>query len=291
MKKMSFVALLLFFVVSAQAQKVNGKLKFEQGQLLQVETSLKSTVSQQVMGQSVDFNADGNMVHTYKVTNTTDDNSTLHHETKQIKFTFEGMGQKRPFDSNNSNDMSGPFGSPVKDVLNKKYDMIINPVGTVLMAHPEKFEAAEMDERAKLIAGMLKEVFEVANPPKKGTNSFFAVIPAKDVDTSESWTESYETPEGKYNNTYKLSAITDSTIVIAVNGSSNTNSKTELMGMEIVTKMSNKSTGTITVDRTTGIIRQKEVVTESTGTTTGMGGETPLTAKTIMKTTVAAVKE
>src|SRR5687768_7637278 len=100
-----FGSLLLF--TSSNAQKASGKLKFEQGQTIYIEVSLKTTIAQQAMGQAIDFNIDANATHSYKVNNATNDNTTLHHRVNIVGFKFDGMGQKRSFDSQNEKDLSG----------------------------------------------------------------------------------------------------------------------------------------------------------------------------------------
>ncbi|MBK8310289.1 MAG: hypothetical protein IPL04_04665 [Chitinophagaceae bacterium] len=60
-----------------------------------------STISQQAMGQSIDFKVDASANHSYAATNATDDNTTLRHEVQKINFAFDGMGQKQKFDSDN----------------------------------------------------------------------------------------------------------------------------------------------------------------------------------------------
>ena len=132
--------LLSFIAVSfaAISQKVSGKLKFEQGQTLEVTMTVKSTISQQAMGQAIDFKVDASGKHSYKVTNTTEDNSTLNHQVQRIAFSFDGMGTKMGFDPDKEKDLNGPFGKTVKDMLEKKYDIIIDPAGKVMMAMPEK---------------------------------------------------------------------------------------------------------------------------------------------------------
>ena len=99
---------------------------------------IKTSVAQQVGGKAIDFSADGFALHSYKVMNATTDNTTLHHEVKKIAFNFEGMGQKRSFDSDNEKDMADQFGEPVKNILNKKFDVTIDPNGKVITAKPEK---------------------------------------------------------------------------------------------------------------------------------------------------------
>lgn len=287
MKKITFIATLLVAGIAAEAQRIVPSIKFEQGQLLDIQMELKTTVSQEAMGQSIDFNVDGIARHSYKVTNATPDNSTLHHQAKRIQFNFEGMGQKRPFDSDNPKDLEGPFGKPVKETLAKTFDIVVDPSGTVLMVKPEKIEAAEMDERMKLIASMLKEVLDVVTPPAKGSASFFKILPDSGAAKGESWKHTYQDANGKYTDTYTLADITDSTLVVYYSGESVTTSVNQIMGMEITTTLNNKTTGKIILDKATGIVKQKTFQTESNGTSGGMGGSTPITTKNSMVMTVS----
>jgi hypothetical protein len=280
MKQILLLFAVIFTALVCQSQKISGKLNFQQGQDLGVIMEVKTTISQEAMGQAIDFNIDGIATHSYKVTNATDDNSTLRHEVKRIQFNFEGMGQKRPFDSNNEKDMEGPMGKPVRETLNKTFDMILDPTGKVMLVQPEKMEPVQMDDRMKLIAGMLKDLLDVVQPPQKGSNSFFKVLPDYKVGKGDTWKESYQTEAGRFDNEYTLSDITDSTLTIDMAGTSVTTTKMEIMtGMEITTTLNNKITGKIILDKVTGIIRQRSSTTESTGTTEGMGGATPITSR------------
>lgn len=273
-------------------QKVSCQLKFEQGQSMEIIMNLKSTISQEAMGQVIDLNVGGTGTHTYKVTNTGPDNSTLHHETNRIQFSFEGMGQKRSFDTDNEKDRNSPEGKPIVDMLNRKFDMVVDTTGKVLKVIPEKLEVPEMDQRMKLISGMVKDVLDVVLPPQKDGNSFFKILPSRAIVKGDTWTESYENSSGKFNNNYTLSDITDSTIVIDLKGVSNTSSKLEVMaGMELTTVLENKTTGQVILDRASGIIRSKTSTTESSGITEGMGQQTPITSKTSVVTTVSQAKK
>jgi len=79
-------------------------------------------------------------------------------------------------------------------------------------------------------------------------------------------------------------------MVVDVAGKSNTVSKVQLMGMEVTTSLNNTLTGTIILDKATGIIREKTMTTESNGTNEGMGGSTPITSKTVIVTKVSVGK-
>jgi hypothetical protein len=279
-KKSLFTLIALIPVTICLGQKTSGKLTFKQGQILSITTEVKSTVSQEAMGQAIDFTADGAAMHSYKVTNATDDNNTLHHEVKRIAFNFDGMGQKRSFDSENKKDMDGQFGAVVKDILSKSFDLIIDTAGKVLLAKPEKSELSKADERLAIVMNMLKDVTNVVYPPKKNEASFFKILPEKEPGLNESWTEAMEDSTGKFNTVYTLSAITDSTFIIDLKGNSVTTTKAEMMGQQIITNMNNAFTGKIILNRITGIIRKKTITTESNGTTEAMGGTLPVTSKT-----------
>ncbi|MEO7983277.1 MAG: DUF6263 family protein [Bacteroidota bacterium] len=291
MKKITSSMFCLFAVSAAGfAQKVSGKLNFEQGQIFEVSMKVKTTISQQAMGQAIDFNVDATGDDIYKVTNTTADNTTLNHKVQHVSFAFDGMGQKKTFDSNTEKDMTGTFGKPVKDMLDKKYDIIVDPAGKVMMAMPEKIVLPEMDSRMAIITTMLKDVFDLVQPPQKGKPSFFKVLPDGEGGIGDAWTTSYMENGGKVETGYKIAEITDSTIVVDFAENSVTVSKAEMMGRETTTTMNNKSTGKIILDRVSGIMREKTINTEAHGNTEAEFGTLPVTSKTTKVITVKPVQ-
>ena len=286
MKSFFFIPACLLFAIAGSAQKVSSQLKFEQGQVLATSLQLKTSIAQQAMGQAIDFTVDASGNHSYKVTNSTDDNSTLHHAVQRIAFSFDGMGQKRNFDSNNEKDLGGPLGKPVKEILEKKYDMVIDPAGNTMLALPPQIELSAADPRMAIISNMMKDVFNIVHPPPKGRKSFFKVLTDSATGPDEPWTESYSNESGKFDAAYKITHINDSTIVIDFASSSTTITKAEMMGNETTTTMNNKSTGKIILDRVTGIIMEKTETTESSGNTETSFGTLPVTSKTTTTITV-----
>ncbi len=288
--KLSAAALWLLSL-GAAGQKVTGRLHFEQGQALEIRLKVNTTIAQQAMGQAIDFTVDAAGQHTYKVTNTTEDNSTLNHQVNHVSFAFDGMGQKRSFDSDKEADMKGMFGKPMKELLEKKYDIIIDPGGKTLMALPEKIELTAGDSRMAIITNMLQDIFDLVQPPAKGSSSFFKVLPDSATGKGEPWTESYTNARGKFDAAYSISDITDSTIVVDFAASSVTVTKAEMMGNETTTTMNSKSTGKIIVDRVTGILREKTFSTESNGNTESSFGTLPVTSKSSTTITVSSVSQ
>lgn len=285
----AFLFLLLFGATATFSQQVSGKLKLDQGQILDITLEIKTSVAQQAGGQSIDFNVDATGNHSYKVTNSTEDNSTLHHQVKQIIFSIDGMGRKISFDSNIEKDIDGQFGKPIKDMLDKSYDIILDTGGKVLMALPEKIQLAESDSRMAIISSLLKDVLDIVQPPQKGKASFFKVLPDSAAGKGDTWAESYSTENGKFDAAYAIADINDSTIVVDFAANSVTVTKAEMMGGETTTTMNNKSTGKIFLDRSTGIIRGKNINTESSGNTESSFGNLPVTSKTTTTITVKPV--
>ena len=279
MKKACIIFLFLSLTTAVYSQKVAGKLVFQQGQVFDIMMDLKTTVSQEAGGSAIDFIANAKATHGFKVTNTTENNSTLHHDVKKITFNFDGMGQKRSFDSGNPKDLEGFFGKPVKDILSKSYDMIIDPSGKTLLVKPEKIELAKTDDRLGIVFNLLKDLTNIVYPPKKNEASFFKVLPETETGLNESWTETGVDSNGMFKSTYTLSAITDSTILVDFKGNSSFVTRAEVMGMQTTTTMKSAYTGKIFIDKTTGIIKEKTMTTTSNGSTEAMAGQCRLLRK------------
>lgn len=286
--KKSIIAFSLLFsgALSVTAQKVTAPLNFQQGDSIVVMADIKQVVAQEAMGQAIDFHTNGSAVHFYKVSNSTDDNATLHHKVNRLKFDFDGMGQKRTFDSDNTKDMNGQFSKPIKDVLSKEFDLIVDRNGKTLLVRPEKVALEQPDPRFAIIANMLKDLVSVIYPPQKGGSSFFSVLPAEGAAVGESWQETFKTENESGITTYKLSAVTDTTIAVDFKTVSSSTTTAEMMGMQTNTTMKSNITGQIIIDKASGIIRQKTSNIEANGATEAMGTSMPINAKTTIVVTV-----
>lgn len=247
---------------------------------MSITTQLKTSISQQAGGQVIDFSLDASGEQTYKVTNATADNSTLHHQLQRIVFSFDGMGRKMNFDSNNEKDMNGMFGKPVKEILEKTYNIVLDTSGKVMMSLPEKIQLTEADSRMAIINNLMKDIIDRVYPPQKDKASFFKVLPDSEVSKGDAWTISSQNENGKMDAAYAIADINDTTVVVDFAANSVTITKAEMMGSETTTTMNNKSSGKIILDRITGLMREKTINTESTGNTESSFGTLPVTSKT-----------
>jgi hypothetical protein len=268
------------------AQKVSGKLQFATGEKFTVNMEIKNTVAQQAGGQAIDFLVTGSLAHHYRITDAGSDNTTLHHELDALDFQFQGMGQKRSFDSKRKKDTEDVFEKQFEELLAGKYDLVIDRAGKTIKVVPEKIVLTSQDERLAIVTDMLSDLTSVVHPPKKESPSFFAVLPAREIAVGDKWTDSIKTENQKTVTISILSAITDSTIIVDFNSTSVSNVTTQRMGRPARTNLTNITTGKIILNRKTGIIREKTSVTESNGTTEAMGGSLPITGKTFITITV-----
>ena len=285
MRRVCTALALLFIAYPLFSQKVNGRLHLEQGKTIQLQVDLKNTVTQQGGGQAIDLVVSGTALHSYTVTNNTGDNTTLHHDVQRIRFDFEGMGQKRSFDSQNENDMNGPWGPSVAEMLGKRYDMIIDTLGRTLLVNPEGIKLQQSDDRFAIVSNMLRELIGIIYPPQKGTQSFFKVLPDYAVTVGDKWSETVDTEHEKSDTEYTLTSITDTTLLIDFQTKAITTNRSQLMGTPISSIMNSTVMGKIIIDRKSGIIREKISNIESTGTTEAMGATTPISAVTIIAIT------
>lgn len=280
----------LFSSFISFSQKINGRLNFETGQIVNISVQMKSFITQHTGGQAIDFNIDAIGEHAFKVTNATADNNTLHHQFQRISFKFDGWGRKMNFDSKNEIDLNGIFGKPIKEMLEKSYDMIVDSNGKVMMVLPEKIQLTENDSRMAIINNLLKDIFGLVQPPQKGKASFFNVLPATEAGKGDAWTITQEINGGTEEAAYAITDINDSTIVVGFAKNSSMVTKAEMMGSETTTTMSNKSTGKIILDRITGLIKEKTESIESNGNTVSSFGTLPVNSKTSITISVTPLK-
>ena len=91
--------------------------------------------------------------------------------------------------------------------------------------------------------------------------------------------------------TYTLSSLTDSTWLVNLVATGTNNYVSEMMGRITKTKLNNECTGKIIFDRSSGLVSEKEITTNSKGTTEAMGGTVPVNGKCTIVTKVNLLKQ
>jgi len=278
--------LLILLTTATNAQKVSGKLVFQPGQVLTVTT--KSSMSNLVsaMGQEIELKSESTVDQVFRVTNTTEESHTLSQEMKRIQMSSTGMGGDVKFDSDSEKDMKGQFGEPVKELLGRKTNMVIDASGNTLMAMTEGTVKSSTATGSDMLAQFIGGISEMTQTPKQGEASFFKVLPASEVGKGDGWTSTTDRNGNKVEEAFSVAEINDNAIILNYLSNSASSRVQENMGMEVTISMKNKTEGKITVDRKTGIIKEKALTTTATGTVvTGMG-EFPINATSTTLVTI-----
>lgn len=266
----------------------------EKGQIILVQTDMNNNSFQTAGAQVINFKVNGSVIHRYTVTNIEDNRTTLHHEMLAIQFSFEGMGQKKIFDSNNEEDMKGPFGPYFKDLLSRFYDIVIDTTGQTKSLAVESKPVQKPDENILAIIDMLKPLTKPAMAAFAPDN-FFAVLPVynpygRRMDPLKVWSQSTDGDPEKSTTTYTLSSFNDSTALVDVQKTGITNTKSERMGRVTKTSLKIEEKGKIVVDRKTGILKEHTSTIDSNGTTEAMGGTVPVNGKMSLMTSVSFLR-
>lgn len=276
-KPVAVLLLLLLLQFPVQGQKVTGKLQFTNGKSYTISAELNNSAAQHGSGQPIDFSVNGKLVHIYKVKNSGERTSTLHHTTQKMDVVFEGMGKERSFSSDKKNDKAENTEQLFPGLMERSFEITIDPAGKTIITKPESIQTVPSQENAIVIAGMLKELIAALYPPKKGNASFFSVLPGYEVGIGDSWTDSVVTDTERSLAEYKLTNITDSTIEVDLKMNSTTAETTEVMGRASKTSLKTTTSCKIILDKSTGILQEKNCRSQSNGQKEVMGSSLPVT--------------
>jgi hypothetical protein len=214
--------------------------------------------------------------------------ATIEHKIKRMVFTAEGMGNSQSFDSEKEEDRKGEMGKIMEKSLKNKYKMTVDAYGkiTSLKAdddNPNATKNSEADAMAGLASTQLG--FNLGLP-KTGDASVFKILPAKEIAQGDTWTDSSSANGQKITTAYKVNSITATDIILDYTSDISINTTQQIMGTDASIKSDDKVTGQITLDKTTGLLKQKTAMIDSRATMEAQGMSIPSTGKTTVAITV-----
>lgn len=283
MKKIIFF-LVLFAWLYPDAQAINNNLRFKKGEQYQIASESKTTVTQDIMGKTIDFTIKMETIEIYEVKDANKKEAELFHKVKKIKMTTEGMGGGKTFDSDIPGDMNDEIAAPLKEILTKTFEITVDNTGKIIGIKSEA--GHQNDSLSQNMNSMLPGKSLLELDPKINQPSVFKILPDKTVAKGDSWSDSSSTKNSKQFTSYTLKDITETDIVIDFTTTSETEASTEAMGMQTSTSTHDTTSGKIILDRSTGIIRQKMADSKSSGTVSVMGQTLPIAGRTTILATV-----
>jgi hypothetical protein len=287
MKKILLIASIALSI-NGFAQKVNGKLNFQKGQKLEMITETKKTTSMELMGQAMETTVNSTVTEVFDIEDANAASATIEHKIKRMVFTAEGMGNSQSFDSEKEEDRKGEMGKIMEKSLKNKYKMTVDAYGkiTSLKAdddNPNATKNSEADAMAGLASTQLG--FNLGLP-KTGDASVFKILPAKEIAQGDTWTDSSSANGQKITTAYKVNSITATDIILDYTSDISINTTQQIMGTDASIKSDDKVTGQITLDKTTGLLKQKTAMIDSRATMEAQGMSIPSTGKTTVAITV-----
>lgn len=287
MKKILFIASIALSV-SAPAQKVSNKLSFPKGQKLEITTETKKTSNTELMGQSMEGNVTSTMIEVFDIEDANANGATIEHKIKHLTFTANGMGQSQSFDSEKEEDRKGEIGKVLEKSLKNKYTMTVDATGNITNVkadddNPNGTKSTDNDDMAGLLSMQLGMNLVL---PKVGDASIFKILPNREVTKGDTWTDSSSADGQKITTVYKVNNITDDQIVLDYTQDITVNSTQQIMGTDASIKSNDKVVGQITLDKKTGLLKQKTATMDTKATMEAQGMSIPSTGKTTVTITV-----
>ena len=289
MKKF-ILPLLMVAALTTNAQNITNKLAFKKGQKLEVTTQVASVATQELMGQTMDVNVAATLNHSYDVEDVTPSGAVIEHKVKRLQMSFEGMGQSQKFDSENEADLKSEMGKAAEKSIKNKYTMTVDANGNVVNVKADDDNPNTPGSGEDMMSQMLSQLSLGLDMPKAGDPTPFKILPsAGNLSKGYTWTDSLNKTEEKGFNKYTISDITDNEIMLDMSGQSTSSKAQEAQGMQMTINMDSKLTGKITLDRKSGLMKQRTVTTEGSGSVEVAGQSIPITNKITVTTSVAGI--
>jgi len=278
MKKFFFLsAIALAF--SGAAQKTGNTIVFPKGQKLEMTAQTKAVITQEVMGQSMDMNVNSTIVRSFDIEEVNNGTARIEHKIKKLQFDFDAMGQAQTFDSEKPEDMKSEIGKSLEKSIKNKYSMSVDPTGTIVSIKADDDNPNPESNSEEMVTNMMGQFAEGLEIPKSGDIISLKIKTSGELAKGKSWIDSLS---GEETGTvkYTVANVSSSEVLIDYVSEGTTKKKQEVGGgMEMDVNLKNKTTGTITLDKKSGLFKQRTVDSVGAGTMEVMGQKIPMKSK------------
>jgi hypothetical protein len=262
----------LFFVTASTIAQTKSKLKLPENKKYQVVNTLQSNSTTNIQGQSMESAVNVSSTYDIEVKGKSGSDYNLSSTISKLTTNMTMMGQEIKFDSENKEDMDGPFGSALKDFIGKPKAMKMDASGKVTF-----------DEKDTAMSEIAKQLHLTQNA--FGTQLAFLPLPEK-AKVGATWTDKTDNEGISKTTNYTIQNITGNIATVSFESVDSVATSMEQNGMEISVKTSGKSSGEEKVDLKTGVIQSSTTKADATGTVSAMGQEFPMSTKITSTTTV-----
>lgn len=254
-KSIALIITLLFMAVQTIEAKPKAllRLNLEKDANYQMSMTADNNIDQEINGQKMKIFQKMDMVTSYKVLDKLpDQNYVIEYSFQKLKLEMDVNGQKMVIDTESADD--NEITKNIKAITSFKLKFTINSLGKVLSVEGIEEYAQKISSNPQL-AQTLSMLTNEDNF-KATFEQYFGFYPENEVEVGSQWERSVKMP-GMMNMDlamhFNVSEIQDNQVVMDVNSDINMDSPIETNGMKIQMKMTGTQTGTMKVDRKSGL--------------------------------------
>ncbi len=272
MHKLLIASFLLFSVSTVTAQRAT-KLNLQVGQKIVMKSADSSNITQKRGEESMDMKTNSSTVSEYEVIGKSATGYTLKTTLQKIKFNFDGYGQKMEFDSQDPKKQEGMMADQIKDKVGK--------ADTIEIALDGKKVNEEGDGKGKG-KGQGRRMMRMMDQQSGNIENAFLFVPAE-AKEGNGWKKDDSKETLKSQTIYFVEKINGSLAEISFKKKTKGTRTIKREQGEMVMDIDNLSSGTLTVDLTTGLVKSY-IEEENTNTKMNMmGQDMPSTGRTVSK--------
>lgn len=269
---MKFLSALAFAIISFAYTATNAqpRIAVKTGDKMQLVTITVSTIAQTIMDQNLEIHSEVTLNINSEVKEN-NPNILLSSVIKRAQVKTEAMGQNINFDSDSKDDMNGQMGEIMKQVIGVSFDGHLSPAGKLL---PNKATANSAAANIEAITGGNFDALPFET---------LVAVPAS-LKAGDSWTdEASEDADNKKKIVYNVQAVNGNEALVNFTGEEAIKKLKTIQGMNATITAANTYTGSLTVDISSGIIKEKKTTTTGKGETAVMGQNIPFTLSQTVK--------
>jgi hypothetical protein len=249
-------------------------------------------MNQEAMGQKMKTTDHTEIYATYTITRINGDNTELTVTYDRIKMSQVAMGREFTFDT----DAPDTAKNSIETSQNKIFQSLKNQPFTVVIAKDGSVKEVKgfseiIEKEINQIPGDEKTRQIMKNAldddfVKTAFTEFFKIYPDKPVRVNSTWNTEMQLKtifKLLLNNTYKLTSFDDKKANLDVQSNITTNGDMEMMGMKIDASLKGNSTGTIELERSTGMVLNSNLKLTINGKMKTEGMEIPMSIEQTAK--------
>jgi hypothetical protein len=273
------------------SDKLDLKLRLQQGQSYGTKMVAEQTITQTIQGQTMDVKQTIGMAYTYAVTKVESDGSAL----VDVSYDWVRYAQDGPMGTMEYDSSNPPANTPEEALvyaalLGRRFSMTMTPLGEVaevrgideMLSHILLWlNVPEGSERDALLEGLESQFGEQAM--RESFEKASTIYPGKPVTVGDLWSKKVALATGMpmiLDNTWTLQSRKDGVAFIDVKTkvSPNPDAKPlEYGGMTVTYDLSGEQSGTLEVDEASGWVLRSSIKQNISGQISAMGMTWPLT--------------